>query len=283
MAQRLLITGASGLLGQHLARQALAADWRVVGTYRTRRLDLSIDWHALDVADAGAVAALVAAARPDAIVHTAFVQRGPDLWDVTATGAAHVARAAAQANACLVHVSSDMVFGGTSAPYAEVARPDPISAYGAAKAAAETAVAALLPAATIVRTSLIISHDPLDQHQRLVLDTLDGRQSVRFFTDEVRCPVAVEDLAAAVLELITLPYGGVLNVAGADAVSRYELAQLVARAHGRDAGAVPAALLAESGLHRPPDLRLDLTVARAHLTTPLRGIQAYLAASVPPG
>ncbi|MCC6627577.1 MAG: sugar nucleotide-binding protein [Chloroflexi bacterium] len=273
---RLLITGASGLLGQHIARLALAAGWAVVGTYRTRPLTLSIEWHELNVADRDTVARLVDRVHPSAIVHTAYIQRGPTLWDVTAAGAAQVALAAARVGARLVHVSSDMVFAGTSAPYSEAARPDPLGAYGAAKAAAETAVAAILPAAAIVRTSLIISQEPLDQHQALVLNTLDGRQSVRFFTDEIRCPVVVDDLAAAILEIADQPFGGPLNIAGDSAVSRFALARMVARAHGRDVTAVPAGSLAESGLHRPPDLRLDLTLARARLITRLRGVDEYL-------
>lgn len=273
---RLLITGASGLLGQHIARLALAAGWAVVGTYRTRPLTLSIEWHELNVADRDTVVRLVDRVHPSAIVHTAYLQRGPNLWDVTAAGAAHVALAAARIGARLVHVSSDMVFAGTSAPYNEAARPDPLGAYGAAKAAAETAVAAILPAAAIVRTSLIISQQPLDQHQALVLNTLDGRQSVRFFTDEIRCPVVVDDLAAAILEIADQPFGGPLNIAGGSAVSRYALARMVARAHDRDVTTVPAGSLAESGLHRPPDLRLDLTLARARLITRLRGVDEYL-------
>lgn len=273
--RRLLVTGASGTLGQHVARQALAAGWEIHGAYHTRPLALPIAWHALEVADRAAVAALVAAARPDAIVHTAYQQRGPAMWAITADGAAHVALAAAQVGARLVHLSSDAVFDGTAAPYAESARPSPITPYGAAKAAAETAVAVIAPGAAIVRTALILSHDPLDPQQRMVLDLLDG-QPGRLFADEIRCPIAVEDLAAAVLELAAGDHAGVINIAGPEAVSRYELGRLVAAAHGRSPESVPAGTLAASGLHRPPDLRLDLALARARLATRPRGASAYL-------
>jgi dTDP-4-dehydrorhamnose reductase len=274
----LLVTGASGTLGQHVAAQASQAGWHVIGTHLTRQADLAIEWRSVDIRDRPAVEALVAATRPAAIVHTAYRQRGDDLWDVCATGSAHVASAATRADCRLVHISSDMVFDGRQAPYAEAARPAPISPYGAAKAAAETAVAALAPRAAIVRTSLIVSRHPLDPQQQAVLDVLDGRASMAFFTDEWRNPVAVEALAAGVLELAGNDLSGIINIAGAECLSRHQLACLVAVAHNRDPGAVPAATLEGSGLVRPANLELDLTMAGALLRSPLVPISAYLTA-----
>ena len=73
-----------------------------------------------------------------------------------ADGAAHVAVATSALGIRLVHVSSDAVFSGREINYDESALPDPVYRYGAAKAAAETAVAAIDPSAAIVRTSLIL-------------------------------------------------------------------------------------------------------------------------------
>ena len=50
-----------------------------------------------------------------------------------------------------------------------------------------------------------------------------------FFTDEIRSPVQVDDLAAAIL---ALDASGVVHLGGADAVSRYEFARLVVTARG---------------------------------------------------
>ena len=57
-----------------------------------------------------------------------------------------------------MHVSSDAVFSGHAERYDETCPPDPTAPYGAAKAAAETAVRGLDPAAVIARTSLIIGN-----------------------------------------------------------------------------------------------------------------------------
>lgn len=221
----------------------------------------------LDITDRSAVLSLVRELRPDVLVNCAY---RADSWAICADGAAHVALAAADVGARLVHVSTDALHAGRPTPYLDDDEPTPVHRYGAAKAAAETAVAAIDPAAAIVRTSLIIGDDRSKQIQ-LALDLSTGRRSGALFSDEFRCPVAVADLAAAVLELAASGYSGTINVAGPEALSRADLGRLVAAAHGLDPSAVPVSTIAESGLGaRPADVRLDSARAAALLRTPLR-------------
>jgi dTDP-4-dehydrorhamnose reductase len=267
----LLVVGASGYLGSEVCRQAVAAGERVVGTVHRSAATLS-GMVALDVRDRPAVRALVAHVRPQAVINTAYAYGD---WATCADGAAHVAAAAADADARLVHLSSDVVHGGRPQPYADNEPPSPIFPYGAAKAAAETAVAVLHPAAAIVRTSLIVG-DERSKQIRLCLDALAGRAAL--FSDEVRCPVAVDDLAAAVLELARSDYAGRLNVAGPDAVTRVELGRLVARRYGVSPAGLRSMTIAESGSVRPAEIRLDSSRAAEVLKTPVRGIHELLAA-----
>jgi dTDP-4-dehydrorhamnose reductase len=221
----------------------------------------------LDVTDRRAVRALLGAVRPRFVVNTVWGS-----WRVSADGAGIVAAESARVGARLVHLSTDAVHAGRSTPYTEADPPEPVTLYGAGKAAAETAVAAIDPGAVIVRTSLIIGTDESKQI-RLVLDLLAGRRSGTLFTDEIRCPVHVADLAAAVLELADSRYAGVLNVAGPQAITRAELGRLVARRRGLDEAAVPVGLSADGGLGpRALDVRLDIARARAVLRTPLRPV-----------
>jgi dTDP-4-dehydrorhamnose reductase len=273
---RLLITGASGTLGSNVARMAQQQGWDVVGTYYTAPPPLSGQWHRLDVRDRDAVLTLVRLIQPAAIVHTAYMYRGEALWATTADGAAFVALAARETGARLVHISSDAVFDGTSNPYTESARPNPITPYGAAKAAAETAVGAIAPQAAIVRTSLIISREPLDPQTRLVLDLASGARSGHLFTDQYRCPIGADELAGAVLELAANDFAGVLNVAGTDAITRYDLGCLIARAHQLDATKLAGATVATLTTPTVADVRLDSTLACSLLKTPLRGIREWL-------
>lgn len=276
MSGTLLVTGASGYLGRVVAQRAAAAGWRVVGSFwRAPQPIEQIRWQRLDVRDRLAVHELVAALRPAAIIHTAVVE--PSDWATNADGAAHVALAAQAHGARLVHVSSDAIFNGASGLYDEDASPEPITPYGAAKAAAETAVRAIAPGAALVRTSLIIGDEPY-KHVQMVLDMLSGKRDDALFTDEIRCPVACADLAAALLELVERDTHGVLNVAGADPLSRYELGVLIAQRWGHDPAGLRATSTAASGLRRPTNVRLDIRRAQSLLRTTLRGARTFLAA-----
>lgn len=87
-------------------------------------------------------------------------------WAVTPDSSVRLAQMTARRGLRLVHVSSDAVFSGTShSPYDETGLPDPVTPYGVAKAAAETAVRLLHPEAVAARTSLIIGDGASAQEQ----------------------------------------------------------------------------------------------------------------------
>jgi dTDP-4-dehydrorhamnose reductase len=265
---RLFVTGLGGYLGRAIA--AAAPPGTVSGTVRSSPAPPGTRWFRVDVRDEAAVGAALDDALPDAVVHTAYIQGGADERSVNVDGAAAVARAAAARRLRLIHLSSDVVFGGDlGRPLREEDAPAPMTAYGATKADAEAAVAAAHPAAVLVRTSLIYGGPEPSTHERRALDG-----GMTFFADEIRCPIAVADLAAAVIELAGMPdVSGPIHVAGADAVSRLEFARLVAAAHGRDPGAL------RGGPHppgRPGDCRLDCSRARGLLRTRLRGVREVL-------
>jgi dTDP-4-dehydrorhamnose reductase len=250
----LLVTGGSGYLGRELLRQKPQA----VGASRGEGLRL-------DVRDAAAVRAAVERLRPAAVIHTAYRQ---DDRATTLDGALHVAEAAAAAGARLVHLSTDLVFDGEKgAPYTERDEPAPITPYGRDKADAERAVREAHPGALIVRTSLMYGGAEPGPQERMAADP-----TARFFIDELRSPVHVGDLAAALLELAGSEEAGILHAAGADVLSRYELARLLAP----DPERVAAATIAASGLTRPRNCALSSARAAALLETRLRGAREVL-------
>jgi dTDP-4-dehydrorhamnose reductase len=268
------VIGGSGLLGMRITRQARLAGHSVIATFHASVPPATdVDWRRLDIRRRDDVTALARRARPDAVINAAYRQSD---WETTADGGMHVALAAAAAGARLVHVSSDAVFSGTASTYDETDQPDPVTPYGAAKATAETAVKGIAPAAVIARTSLIVG-DGDSQHERLVHALAAGTTAGALYTDDVRCPVHVADLTAALLELAASSHAGVCHVAGADAVSRYELGVLIARRDGLDPAALPAGLRAATGLPGPVDVRLDSTRTQARLATRLRGARDFLA------
>lgn len=270
---RFLIVGGSGLLGSELTRRCSTAGHEVAATYLTRSGETTgVDWSPLDVRRREDVDALISAFRPDVIINAAYQQAD---WATTAIGAANVALAAAAAGGRLVHVSSDAVFSGAATHYDETCVPDPITPYGAAKAAAETAVSAIAPAAVIARTSLIIG-DGDSPHEALVHSLATGEVGGMLFTDDVRCPVYVGDLAAGLLELAASGYHGIHHLAGADAVSRFELGLLIARRDGLDADKLPSGRRADTDVPGPIDVRLECGMTQQRLRTRLRGVRRFL-------
>ncbi|WP_061295104.1 sugar nucleotide-binding protein [Herbidospora cretacea] len=268
---RILVVGGSGFLGGEIVRQAAAGGHVVAATYLSNPgpPDLA-GWRPLDLRDRTAVTETIRETAPDVVVNAAYRQSD---WPTTADGAAHVAAAATGRR--LVHVSSDAVFSGAAVTYAEEAIPDPVYPYGAAKAAAETAVRAVDPTAVIARTSLIVG-DGGSPHERLVHSLAGGAPGI-LFTDAVRCPVHVRDLAAALLELADSDRSGIHHVAGADAVSRHELGILIARRDGLDETRLTPGRCADVGFTGPRDVRLDCAQTQRHLKTRLRGAREFVA------
>ncbi len=278
MTQNLyLITGGTGYLGSALIRHARARGLPVAATFHSQvPQQPGVRWYQLDLRNPVAIQTLISELRPAVIIHTAFRQYEPDLMTITGDGAGHVAAAAAQIGARLIHLSSDVIFDGEkNGAYTETDRPSPITSYGEAKARAEVLVQAAHPAAAIVRTSLIYGFDPIDRHSAFALAIARGERSEKLFRDELRCPVFVDDLATALLDLAQSDYCGVIHFAGAETLSRYEWGRLLAQAYGFNPDRIPSALSAESPIRRPRNCALDTSLAR-QLGYRLRGAREVL-------
>ena len=280
MPGALLVTGGTGYLGGELLRQARGRP--LAASYLSGAPEGAdgVEWIELDVRDGVAVQSAIERLQPAVVIHTAYRQDGEGARETTVDGAAAVARAAASVGARLVHLSSDVIFDGTkTTPYDELDPPSPITDYGRAKVDAELEVTAAHPEALLVRTSLIYGGREQSRHEQLALQAARGEGELAFFDDELRCPVVVEDLAAALLELLDTGESGVLNVAGGEVVSRYEFACLVALGAGLPSGRIRRASIADSGLSRPRNCTLACARAAGLLRTRLRGPRERLVAA----
>ncbi|MGW5498247.1 SDR family oxidoreductase [Streptomyces olivaceoviridis] len=269
-----LIIGGSGFLGAELVRQAVSASRRSAATFHSLPGDCDgAAWHHLDLRDPFRLEEVLATVAPAVVINA--TSGGAD-WSVTAEGGIRLAQAAAKRGIRLVHVSSDAVFSGTGRDwYDESCLPDPLSPYGAAKAAAETAARLLCPDAAIARTSLIVGNGR-SEHERLVHALANGTRQGALFTDDIRCPVHVEDLAAALWEISQSDAAGVFHLAGPDALSRYELGELIARRDGLDPARLPSARRSDTELPGGLDVRLDSRTTQQKLHTRLRGAHEFL-------
>ena len=250
----LLVTGGSGFLGRHLLNGHASDEWELIAPSST----------SMDVRRRESTIAAITDWKPTAIAHLAY-RKGdrPAIVD----GSRHVAEAATACGARLVHMSTDVVFPGRMAPYTERDEPFPLIDYGRDKLDADRAVLEACPTAVVVRTSLLygtgeLGHVQLDVRQALHADHRTSPPT--FFTDEYRCPVHVDDVAAAVARLASMPdVVGPLHVAGPEPLSRADFARRTARWLGLDPARVRTGTIAESGLVRPARVVLD----SAHATT----------------
>jgi len=262
---RVLITGASGYLGTAM-RELVPDGVEMIATGFTR------GGSRLDVTDPIAVRNAINQHRPDVVVHLAAVSMtaaaadDPDrATDVNAEGARAVAAATGQTGVRLVALSSDVVFDGRAAPYAEDAVPRPINPYGVSKLAGEQALTAEHPDPLILRTSVLVGRNRADRYpfSMYVLQRARDGAAIELFENERRSFYPVTYAAAAVWECAHADFTGILHIGATESSSRFEFGRRLLRAAGLDEGlATPATGPSD----RPSDLTLSVERAAGLLS-----------------
>lgn len=268
---RILVTGGSSYLGQHLVPLAAAAH-TVHYTYHLNQPDLPAPGSQLDVRDETAVRTLIFSLQPDVIIH--LIGSTAAMAVAIRQGTGNVTWAARELGARLIHLSTDAIFRGDAAPYDETAPPDPITPYGRAKADAE-AIVRQHPNSVIVRTSLIYGLAQMDHGTSWMADALAQGQPVTLFSNQLRNPIWVNSLCAAILELAHSHYTGILNVAGRQVLSRADFA--LSMLDYWQVQPRHTLTIAPSDGRWPLNCELDLRRATAVLQTPLPGVTEVLA------
>jgi dTDP-4-dehydrorhamnose reductase len=185
--------------------------------------------------------------RPAFVLHIAAMTAVSDAFadpagaeraNVTATAA--IVEASAEVGARVVFTSTDMVFDGSAAPYAEDASPAPLSVYGRTKAAAERVVLAY-ERGVVARVPLMYGFPLTDRPVTFVQQIKAVRDGapLRLFVDEYRTPVWLRDAARALIGLAESDYAGLMHVSGPQRLSRLELVQKAAELLGLQGTWVP--------------------------------------------
>ncbi|MDR7330855.1 dTDP-4-dehydrorhamnose reductase [Corynebacterium guangdongense] len=190
-------------------------------------------------------------------------------WAVNATGPAKLARIAADNDITLVHVSTDYVFDGAKeGAYTEEDPVSPLSFYGAAKAAGDTA-AATAPKHYVVRTTWVAGNG--GNFIRTMMDLAARDVEPRVVDDQRGRPTFAEDLARAIVHLLEKkPEYGVYNVTGGgDAAGRDEIAMATFIAVGHDPAEVhptPSAEYYGDAPHAPRPANSELSLDKITAT-----------------
>jgi dTDP-4-dehydrorhamnose reductase len=276
---RILITGASGLLGLNLALE-LASRHTVYGV--TNRHAIKTDRFTAmqtNLLAPGAVESVLESAQPDWVIHCAALadldacEADPELASQLNISlprklASYVARSGAR----LVHISTDAVFDGVRGNYNEEDAPNPLSVYARTKLAAERAVAETDPHAIIARVNLFgWSLTGKRSLAEFFFYNLSASKAVRGFTDVYFCPLLANDLADILTVMLEKKLQGVYHVVSDTPASKYAFGVLVARRFGLD-----ESLIAPTSVHDA-----GLKAARSPLLT-LRTEKLSRALGVPP-
>ena len=269
--KRLLITGASGLLGANLVLKAMGA-YEVIAVSRQHavRQDGCIPVLA-DLTEEGAARRIVAEYRPEAVVHCAAAtdleacERDPK-WAFLQNRdmARWIAEACRAHGAKLVHISTDAVFDGENGPYSELDPPRPISAYGESKLGGERAVLEAYEGAIVARCNFFgWNAQPKSSLGEWFLERLASGKPTSGFTDVWVSPLYAGHLARLVLALVERGEGGLIHLPGADCVSKYHFGRRLARVFGLDPDLVQPASVEDAGLQARRAKRLCLRGAQA--------------------
>ncbi len=194
-----LVVGASGYVGRHLCK-LLLKNHEVCGTYFRNPVKITGQSIFLDIRDKRAVDALFQEINPDLVYHLAYDREDLDVSIVVGTQNLLEARAKWCAESPFIFISTDSVFDGENWPYQVDDVPRPIWEYGEIKGRAEKEV--LGAGGTVVRTSLVYGFDPIDPRTESLRRGLEtGNFEYTYFSDEIRCPIFVDDLCAALMEV----------------------------------------------------------------------------------
>jgi dTDP-4-dehydrorhamnose reductase len=283
---RILVTGASGLLGLNLCLAALPAH-RVIGVDRSKLSGVPFELLNMDLLEQGALEKLFALSKPDAIIHCAAMA-DVDACQADPAGSrrlnadlpGELAEGCASHGIPMIHISTDAVLDGTCTDfYTEQAVPNPLGVYARTKLAGELAVQAVNPQAIIARVNFFgWSLSGTRSLAEFFLNNLQEGLPSNGFTDVFFCPMFVGDLAEILLQMLEKGLSGLYHVVGSEVLSKYEFGQAIARKFGFDPDLIQPMTVDSSDLLAPRshNLRLSVHKLSTDLGQPVPGFSTGL-------
>ena len=263
---RILVTGASGLLGLNLALEA-TKEHLVFGL--TNRNPLHTDAFSVlntDLLEPGAVERLLERTQPDWVIHCAALanleacEADPEQarqlnTEVPRKLAQHVARGGAR----LIDISTDAVFDGQRGDYTEADTPNPLSVYAQTKLDGERAVAQANPDAIIARVNLFgWSLNGKRSLSEFFFNNLLAGRTVMGFTDVLFCPLLANDLAGIFIRMLEKNLHGLYHVVSSQCMSKYDFGLAIARRFSLNEELIRPASVIQGGLKAARSPRLSL-------------------------
>lgn len=264
--KRLLVTGASGLLGLHLALHE--KERRAVCGVVNRQALAEPPFQVVqaDLTEEGTAEKIIEQFKPDLMVHCAAMadidacEKNPEKAAVVnGEVPGRLARLAGESGFQFIHISTDAVFDGERGDYSESDAVNPLSVYAATKLAGEQSVTAENPQALIARVNFYgWSLSGRRSLAEFFYNNLKEGRQVNGFTDVFFCPLMVADLCDILMEMAAVGLSGLYHVVSPQAVAKYEFGRRIAGLFGFDPDLVRPISVNESGLAARRSPRLTL-------------------------
>lgn len=278
--ERLLITGASGLLGSKIV-ELTGENYDVIPLHNTKPLHLNSS--KLDITNRKEVFNLFNTIRPDVVIHTAAetnvdrCETQKELaWKINVDGTRNVAEACSEANAKMVYISTDYVFNGETGLYVEEDTPNPINHYGVTKLEGENQVKKLCKNYVILRTSVLYGWHSWKQNFVIwVMNSLKQKKEISIVEDHFNTPTLADNLAEITIEAVQKNLRGLYHASGSQRISRYEFAQQITKAFNLNQGLIKHTKMNQITAwtaKRPKDSSLNINKIKELLKTKLLNI-----------
>ena len=237
---KLLLTGASGLLGINLAMEAMR-EHEVIGVDRGKLKSAPFPVRRADFLKKDEIHSILDTTTPDWLINCAALanlekcEEDPGQARRLNTDLpGELAAACAKRNIRFVHISTDAVFDGTKEGiYSEEDETSPPGVYSQTKLDGERAVREAYPRALIARVNFYgWSLDGRRSLAEFFVNNLSEGKNVNGFTDVIFCPMLVNDTARLLLEMLQKNLNGLYHVVGAQAMSKYQFGVEIARTFG---------------------------------------------------
>jgi dTDP-4-dehydrorhamnose reductase len=241
---KVLITGANGLLGQHLVKLLIeSTNYTITATGKgVSRLPFNatnrFNYVSLDITNGVEVAAFIAVDRPDIIIHTAAITQADECeqnpihcWNTNVTATRFLLGAAEITGAAFIYISTDFIFDGIAGPYLESDLPGPVNYYGSSKLGAEKSVMEAKLPWCIIRTVLVYGNILVGNRSNMVSwvqNNLSQGKPIQVVSDQWRTPTYVEDLAKGILLAIENKAKGIYHISGEELLTPYDMAMATA-------------------------------------------------------
>ena len=235
---KILITGANGLLGQHLVGKLIEEKYTVVaigrGPARLPFKETAYTYYDVDIATELSVHKIFSEEQPDIVIHAAAMTQVDDCElnqeiceRINVQGTSHVIVNAEQFARKLIYISTDFVFDGERGNYAEEDDMGPVNWYGFTKMQAESIVETCDMPWAIVRTCLVYGNVLTGTRSNIiswVRDNLSAGKPIRVVSDQIRTPTYVGDLVDGIMLIVKKNAEGTFHISGKDMLTPYDMA-----------------------------------------------------------